>query len=298
MAEKKIAEKKVIGKKMNYFLFGSSAALERFLKRKMAATVEDKIEWCVMEKFPGNRILFTAEHAATKKLPMGEFGDRAYVGIGDKNTGILAKLGAYYLHSAYLTPLFLRTEADAARPIEDLGKGLRLFVKIFYAKQKTTYVPIHAYPSMLPYLKRYHQLIEQLNPKAIVSVHGMHVKRKFDVLFGFGEGYEAIGGKRQAFKFKNEFTDYLDKIFGLVGLSSRLQIAVSTWLLKGSRNYILTKHVIEHNKKHGKKRLGLQVEFNWRGRVMEGDRAVPTIPYQLVVQSLGDFVYKWMNTNF
>jgi len=38
----------------------------------------------------------------------------------------------------------------------------------------------------------------------------------------------------------------------------------------------------------------MQVEFNWKGRVKEGD-AVPTIPYQIVVQALGDFVYRWKN---
>lgn len=282
----------------NYLLFASSDALERFLKRKMCPTVEDSIEYCVMEKFAGNRILITAEHAQTKKIMLEELGPKAYAGLGDKNTDILAKLGAYYLRSAYLMPLFIRTEADASRPPEDLGKGLRLFVKLMYAKQRTGYIPIHTNPSMLKHLIKYHQTIEKLNPNVIISIHGLSVKREFDMLFGFGENYECIGGKGEAFMFKNEFTDYLDRIFSEIGIRSNLKIAVSTWRFTGSQNYVLSKHIIEHNSAVNNpknKRIGLQVEFNWRGRVSEDDNSMPIIPYQIVVQALGDFVFKWKN---
>jgi hypothetical protein len=280
---------------MNYLLFQSSESLESFLKRRVCPEVENKIEWCVMEKFPVNRILFTAEHAVVARIDMKEFGAKAYTRVGDKNTGLLARLAAHYTRSAYVIPRFLRTEADAARPPEDLGKGLRLFVRVFYSKQATTYVPIHSNPAYLSCLEKYHQTIEQLNPKAIVSVHGMNVKRKFDVLFGFGENYECIGGKKEAFRFKNEFASYMDDV--LKGMNGNLNIAVSTWLLTGSRNYVLTKHVAEYNKMHENKRIGMQVEFNWKGRIMNNDRTVPSIPYQAVVQALGDFVFKWTNNS-
>lgn len=296
---------KTIGK--NFLLFDSSEALERFLKRKMFPTTEDGIEYCIMERFAGNKILFTAEHAQTKSIEMKEFGPQAYAGLGDKNTDILAKLGAYYLRSAYIMPLFVRTDADAARPPEDLGKGLRLFVKLMYAKQRTAFIPIHTNPSMLPKLNRYHELIDRLNPQVIISLHGLSVKREFDLLFGFGSDYETIGGKKEAFRFRDEFTNYLDGLFRQLGVHASLRIAVSTWRFTGSQNYVLTKHIIEHNKlidnkrvtdkllETRKKRIGLQVEFNWRGRVSEADISVPTVPYQLVVQALGDFVYKWKN---
>jgi len=278
---------------MRYLTFNSSESLNSFLKRKIEPTITDDIEYCAMEKFSTNKILFTAEHAIADRVELKEFGRKAYANVGDINTGILAKLATFNLRSAYLVPLFLRTEADASRPPEDLGKGLRLFTRVFHSKtQTTTFIPIHNNQKFLPSLERYHKIIEQLNPSAIVSVHGMSVKRKFDVLFGFGENYNSIGGKKQAFKFKNEFAVFLDRIFNELKLNS-LQIAVSTWLLAGSRNYVLTKHVTEYNKKHEKKRIGMQVEFNWRGRVREDD-PVPSLSYQIVVQALGDFVLQWV----
>jgi hypothetical protein len=303
-AEKIISGEQMNGRseRKNYLLFASSQALERFLKRKICPTAENGIEYCTMERFAGNRILFTAEHAQTKRIAIEGLGTREYVGVGDKNTGVLAKIGAYYLRSAYLIPLFIRTEADASRPPEDLGKGLRLFVSVKRGgrdyEQKTSYVQIHKNRSMLPKLVKYHQTIKKLNPGAIISVHGISKKRKFDLLFGFGNDYECIGGKREAFRFKTEFTNYLDQIFREFGVRANLKIAVSTWRFTGSQNHVLTKHVIEHNhniKDPKKKRVGLQVELNLRGRVSKGDGNMPTIPYQLVLQALGDFVYKWNN---
>jgi len=290
----------------NYLLFASSDALKRFLKRKICPRASNGIEYCVMERFAGNRILFTAEHAQTERIMMKGLGAREYVGVGDKNTDILAKLGAYYLRSAYLMPLFIRTEADASRPPEDLGKGLRLFVTVKRGGRdvgrKTSYLQIHKNPSMLPKLENYHKTIEKLNPYTIISIHGLNIKREFDLLFGFGENYECIGGRREAFRFKNEFTDYLDRMFRELSVRANLKIGVSTWRFTGSQNYVLTKHVIEHNRAQAandpkKKRIGLQAELNLRGRVTKSDDEIPTIPYQLVAQALGDFVYKWNMRN-
>lgn len=280
----------------NYLTFATSEELNNFLKRKIEPVVQDKIEYCIMEKFAANKILFTAEHAMRKKIEVND-GGKGYIYIGDINTDILAKLAAFYIHSAYIFPLFLRTQADAARPPEDIGKGLRLFTRIFSkGSSKTTYMPIHQDTTYLPYLMKYHELIKHLSPDVIVSIHGMSVNRKFDVLFGFGENYEAIGGKKNAFRFKNEFESFVDGIFSLVGKKNNLKIALSTQLLTGSKNHVLTKHVIEYNRglnggQH--KRFGMQVEFNWKGRVKTGDKGRPTIPYQILVQALGDFVYKW-----
>ena len=287
----------------NYLLFASSDAFKRFLTRKISPTVnEGVLECCVMERFPGNRILFTAEHAQTVRIPLKDetSSKKVYAGLGDKNTGVLAKIGAYYLRSAYMIPLFVRTDADASRPPEDLGRGLRLFVKPRHGQQKTVAIQIHKKSDMLQHLNKYHSTIEALDPNVIVSIHGISVKRKFDLLFGFGEDYEFIGGKIQAFKFKNEFTNYLDQIFREIGIHHALNIGVSTWRFTGSQNYVLTKHIAERNQRleeGKKKRIGLQVELNFRGRVSEDDENIPTIPYQIVVQALGDFVYKWKNGN-
>ncbi len=281
----------------NYLIFGSSDAMNRFFKRKISPTVTESIEYCVMEKFRVCRVLFTAEHAQTDRIPLPEVGKKAYIGVGDKNTGVLAKIGAYYLRSAYIMPRFIRTDADASRPPEDLGKGLRLFVRPKYADQKTMYVPIHSNRSFLPKLKEYHSIIKKIDPRVIISIHGISIKRKFDLLFGFGEDYKCIGGKKEAFRFRSEFTDYLDRVFRETGVRANLKIGVSTWRFTGSQNYVLTKHVIDYNKKAPlkKKRIGLQVEMNLRGRMMRGDEGIPTFPYQLTIQTLGDFLYKWKN---
>jgi hypothetical protein len=291
-----------VKQRKNYIVFGSSEAMNRFFRRKISPTVNDSVEYFVMEKFRGNRILFTAEHAQTKRIGLEGAGKKAYIGIGDKNTEVLAKIGAYYLRSAYIVPRFIRTEADASRPPEDLGIGLRLFVKPSYAGQKTMYIPIHSNKSFLVRLNEYHRTIEQLDPRAIISVHGISMKREFDLLFGFGEDYETIGGKKEAFRFRHEFTEYLDSIFRETGIRANLKIAVSTWRFTGSQNHVLTKHIIEHNRTKSKgdprkKRIGFQVEMNLRGRHTKGDDDLPTIPYQLTIQALGDFIYKWKNNN-
>jgi len=294
MVDRKASDLSQANPKTAYLTFTTSEALNNFLKRKTEPVVKDKQECCVMGKFRSNRILFTAEHAQTKKIELPEYGKRAYAGIGDTNTDILAKLGAYYTRSAYIIPLFLRTEADASRPVEDLGKGLTLFTKVFYTDKKI-HLAIHTDTSFRPYLEKYHETIEKLNPKAIMSIHGMNIKRKFDVLFGFGDDYKAIGDKKTALEFKLGFIEHLDRVFELLGMRNNLEIAVSTWFLAGSRNEILARHIINHNKQAKKedRRFGVQVEFNWRGRAMEADKSIPTLPYQLTVQALGDFILKW-----
>lgn len=285
-------------KRNNYLLFGSSSDLERFFSRKICPIIGKDIDYCVMQNYDAKRILFTAEHAQTERHMLPHLGGRAYAGVGDKNTDALAKIGAYYLRSAYILPLFIRTEADASRPPEELGNGLRLFVKPKYASQETTYIPIHKDRAASKKLEEYHNTIGRLNPKTIVSVHGIGEKREFDLLFGFGEDYEAIGGKKEAFRFKNQFTEFLDDVFREASIRTNLKIGVSTWRFTGSQNYTLTRHVIEHNRRttHEKdKRLGMQIELNFRGRVDKKDRELPTFPYQLMVQALGDFVYRWGN---
>jgi len=278
---------------MNYIVFQNLPDLDRFMKRKISPKIEGRVEYSVMEKFSCNRILFTAEHAQTSRLEI-EKSKRAYIGVGDLNTDIIAKIGAYYLRSAYIFPLFVRTEADASRPPEELGKGLRLFVKPSYSKQKIAYLPIHKNASMLTELNRYHEIIERLSPKGLISVHGISVKREFDMLFGFGDDYQAIGGKEKAFEFKHGFINYLDSIFRELGIKEGLKIAISKWRFTGSQNYVLNSHVIEHNYSRDAKikRTGMQVELNFRGR--SGNNSIPTIPYQIAIQALGDFTYKWM----
>jgi len=282
-----------------FLVFKSSKDLESFLKRKLDPVRKNGVEYCTFNNFRRNRILFTAEHAVTKKVFLPSLGKGAYVGVGDVNTDILAKLGAVFNKGAYVMPLFCRTEADASRDPRELGKGLRLFVHTHKTKkQKYVFLPIHRNKNFLPFLINYHKIIESLNPRILISVHGVSVKRKFDVILGFGEEYMGIGGKRNAFRFKIEFLDFLDRIFHSLGMENDLEVAVSTWRFTGSMNFVLTSHVIEYNKKNSDKRMGFQVEFNYKGRVYNFDKRLPSPQYQIVVQALGFFSLMWYKNNF
>ncbi len=286
----------VLGDRNNYLLFDSYDAFNRFMSRKTNPVVEDAVEYCRMEKYPVSRILFTAEHDKTEKVPLREISDTAYAGLGDTNTGTLAKIGAYYLRTAYLIPNFVRTDADPSRPPEDLGRGLRLFVKQKRTGNYPVSVLIHKKTSMMPKLMRYHEVIEQMNPKFVLSVHGVSEKREQDIIFGFGKEYNYIGGKKEAFRFRDEFSQELDRAYNSIGITANLNIEVSTWRFLGHKNYVLSNHVTDHNLRSDEKRMGIQVEFNLKGRVSKHDEKLPTIPYQMAIQVLGDFVYKWNNS--
>jgi len=197
-------------------------------------------------------------------------------------------------------PLFCRIDADASRDPKELGKGLRLFVHTHGTKkQKYVFLPIHRNKNFLPYLINYHKIIESLNPRILISVHGVSIKRKFDLILGFGRNYMGIGGKKNAFKFKIEFLEFLDRVFNSLGMKNNLEIVVSTWRFTGSMNFVLTSHVIDYNKKNSdKRRLGFQVEFNYRGRVSKFDKRLPSPEYQVTIQALGLFSLQWYRNNF
>jgi len=284
-----------VKERKSYLLFESYDALERFLSRKVSVTEEDAVEYCKMEKYPVSKILFTAEHDKTTRVHLKQISETAYAGLGDTNTGTLAKIGAYYLRSGFLVPKFVRTDADPSRPPGELGKGLRLFVKQKRTGNSPVSIPIHKRASMMPKLMRYHEVIDEMDPDVIMSVHGVSAKRDFDMVFGFGKDFNYIGGKREAFRFRDQFSQELDRVFSELGISANLDIRVSTWRFMGHKNYVLSHHVDEYNKNNGRKRIGMQVEFNHRGRVSKEDDRLPTIPYQMAIQVLGDFMYKWKN---
>ena len=190
-----------------------------------------------------------------------------------------------------------RKDADAARNPKELGKGLVLFTRITNSEtpQKVAYVPIHSDSSYLKILERYHSIIEKLNPRAIISVHGLHADREFDMLFGFGPNYEMIGGKKEAFKFKKFYIQKLSQIFEKLNLNFDMRIGVSTWRWMGSKNYVLTRHIAEYNKSGKKKRIGLQVEMNYKGRVCKETKGLPSKEYQIAIQVLGEVVWEWLS---
>lgn len=269
--------------------------MDRVLEKKLKPVEEDGIEYCILDGFKDNRILFTAPHAFTSRIRMKKFGEGAYIGIGDKNTGKLARLAALHTNTAYIIPKVLRTEVDPSRPPEDLGKDLKLLVPILHSEKekKTIYIPIHQNKSLEYILDRYHKLIGSFKPRGIVFIHGMHSRHKFDILLGFGENYIGINGKDKAFKFKKELINKTQRLFQKFGIKQELNIEVSKWLFVGKNNYPLEKYVIEYNKKHKKKRIGVNAEFNLRGRTSKEDKNLPTIRYQLALQTLADLTVEW-----
>ncbi len=284
-----------MARKKVYLTFNSKKSFESFFKRKTSPILEDEIEYCILNHYNSNRILFTAEHANSKTFRMKK--DKSIViNVGDRNTDILAKIGSFHLLSAYIFPHFNRIDADAARDPRDLGKGLVLFTRVCSNKSKikVVYVPIHRNKQYYQKLIKYHSIIESLNPKAIISVHGIHAQRKFDFLLGFGGDYACIGGKKNAFLFKRMFIQRLKDAFEEVGLKFDLKIGVSTWRWTGSKNYVLNKHVIQHNRKNKMKRIGVQIEMNYRGRVSSNN--FPSKEYQIGIQVLGETMLYWLKT--
>jgi len=258
-----------------------------FLKRKFDPIVEKKVEYQVFEKFGINRILFTAEHATIGNVYCEEL--NRSLKVGDRNTGLVAKIGAFGLRSAYIFPLFSRVEADAARDPKEIGKGLKLFTFVRDSKKKYVHVTIHKNKKFLIYLNHYHDIIEKINPKVIISVHGISGKRKWDIAFGFGKNFEIVGGKKEALNFLLNFQDYLDKIFRKFKIEKFYVMDIFDWRFAASKNFVLTKHVVEFNKKNKEKRFGMQVEINKRERVDEKEK-IPTIACQIFIQALGKFV--------
>ena len=267
--------------KTSILVFDSRNELVDFLRRKLQPTKVGEIEFQSLENYPARRILFTAEHPKVNHFPELE------AWVGEKDTDLLAKLAALHLRSAFLVSWIPRHEADAARDPAQLGKGLRLWLKT--RNGKTIFVPIHRNPAYFGKLVFFHKKIQELKPRILVSIHGTHRSRKFDLLLGFGANYEGIGGKKAALEFKLKFLDYLDKVFSELGLREDFKVGVGKLRFAGGVNYVLDKHVVEFNKSSGEKRIGVQAEFNWKIRGED-------LKYsQVVVQALGEFLLQNFN---
>jgi len=281
---------------MSFIIFDNKKELENFLKRVRSKRLE-KIEYGILENYKKNRILFTAEHAYTSQVRTPEYGKESYVKIGDTNTDILAMMMAYRLRSSFLISRLSRIEADAARPIKTLGKDERILLEIFRSKDKKQYIRIHRNKDYAPFLLQYHSVIERLNPSALVSVHGMCERgHPPDILLGFGKNYRIVGGRKNALKFKNFFIERVDKALSELKIENRLKINISKSLFTGEKNYVLNKHVIQYNKTRERKRFGIHVEFNERGRISKGNFVRKD--YQIAAQVLADTIVDWSKEYF
>ena len=278
---------------MKFVIFNSKKELENFMK-KIRREKLDKIEYGILKNFKKNRVLFTAEHAYTSRVKTPQYGKESYVKIGDKNTDKLAMIMAHKLKSSFLIPRLSRVEADANRPINTLGKNERILLEIFKSKDKNKkYFRIHRNKEYTPFLEKYHSIIEKLNPSALVCVHGMCEKdHPPDILLGFGKNYRIIGGTENALEFKNLFIKKVNKTLSQFKIENKLKINISKSLFTGEKNYLLSKHVIQYNKTNRKKRFGMHVEFNARGRIIR--RNFIRKDYQIAAQVLADTVLEWL----
>jgi len=275
-------------------IFNTNKELGNFLE-KIPCKRLGKIEYGIFKNFKKNKILFTAEHAHDTRIKTPQYGEKAYVKVGDTNTDKLAILMAYRLESSFLISKFPRVEADFSRPINTLGKNERIFIEIFNSRGKEKkYFRAHRNKDYASFLEKYHDIIEKLAPSAIVSVHGMSEKgHPPDILLGFGKNYRMINGVTKALEFKNLFIKNLDRVFAKLKIKNKLKINISRWLFTGEKNYVLTKHILQYNKN---KRFGMHVEFNFRGRVIK--RGFIRKDYQIAAQVLAETVLEWMNEYF
>ena len=276
-----------------FVLLNTVEDVNRFLRR-FKPKLENKIEYEVLGNYSKNRILITAEHAETKKLFLPKYGKDVYAGIGDKNTGKLAKLASYRIGCAYMIPRILRTQVDLSRSYKEF-KSVALYAGLFNIKKyRKTKVLIHRDIEKANILFFFHNKIEKLRPRAILSFHGMHLRYKPDILLGFGPGRKYFD---KPFAFREFFQSNLTDALNIMALENNLDIKISKKLFTGTKNYTLYKHIKKFNDKQkskSKKRIGIHVEFNLRGRIRKTTNEVPKIKYQIAAQILADSLREWL----
>jgi len=198
------------------------------------------------------------------------------------------------LKAAFLISRLSRIEADPCRPIRNLGKNEKILINVYKSKDRgKKYFHIHRNKGYALFLKKYHFMVEKFNPSALISVHGMSEEgHSPDILLGFGKNYRIIGGMDDALQFKKLFIKNLDENFSRLKIENKLKINISKWLFTGEKNYVISKHVIDYNKISKKKRFGMHVECNERGRKLLGNSIRKD--YQIAAQVLADTILEWL----
>ena len=187
-----------------------------------------------------------------------------------------------------------RYYADLCRPP---GQFSTLRVKINKSDRDFTRLPINWDESSVKVSKTFHRTIEKMNPRIILSYHGMHTRNDTDILLGFGPEKSYSLGNKNAFKFRDFFKEVLRQRLSEAGLRNDIIVKISKNLFTGSNNYTLFKHIAEYNKKNSKKRLGIHVEFDRRGRKMKKYPPVPRLRYQVAGQVLVECAKIWEKEN-
>lgn len=280
-------------KKKNIFLFNTAKGLNKFLgllKFPFLRIDYGTIETGHMYKYKKTRVLITAEHAETSRIPVigikTESGEEPFIPVGDKNTDKLAKLAAKSVNGAYILSRLPRTTIDMSRSPKELKKNVTVPVKIFGTKKMMTRLLVHKSPKKERILKRYQRRVNRLHPEVILSYHGMHHRHRSDITLGFGPNKIYIGGRKYAVLFTRLFKKRLKVAFAEHKLKDGLKIRRSKYTFLGRSNYTLKRNVRLYNKKYKKKRMGIHVEFNLRGRTRRDSKEVPKLRYQVAAQVL------------
>lgn len=206
---------------------------------KLGRRIDSNIEYKIFKNYEKNKILITAEHAFTERIRTPQYGKHAYIGLGDKNTDILAKIAAYSLQSAYMVPWISRYKVDFARNPQLIGKDNRLLVKVYRSTIPIKkYTKVHNDKKYLPFLMRYLYIIEKLKPNFILSYHGMHSRHPTDISLGAGPDYKYLGGRDQAKRFVSYLRHRINTELKEMGFKKPLNIRLSTLFL-GTKNYML-----------------------------------------------------------
>jgi len=252
-------------------IFSNEPELEEFFKRIGSEWIEEKVEYKLFDGYERTRVLIVAPHASRERVKVEIEGRKISLRVGDVNSDKLAKIAAYNIGGAYLISYVSRIHADFARRPDDLGKGLRLNY-LYHGKRRS--IRIHRDESYKPLLERFHELIEELKPRFILSFHGTVIKN-FDALLGFGEERKFIGGRENAMMFKRLVLEKMKK-YGI-----EAKIGVSKRFYLGRSEAILTMHVNEG-------RNGCLVEFSDKERV-----GFPSKRYQILATCIAEVARGW-----
>ncbi|MAH42298.1 hypothetical protein CL614_01040 [archaeon] len=248
------------------------------------------IETGHMYKYRKTRVLITAEHAETTRIPViglkTKSGQETFIPVGDKNTDKLAKLAAKAVNGAYILSHLPRTTVDMSKSPKELREDISVPVKIAGTKRMMTRLIIHTNPKKERILKKYQNRVKILRPEIIICYHGMHKRHKSDITLGFGPHKIYIGGRKYATMFTKYYKKELKKTLESMKLRNNLKIRRSKYIFLGRTNFTLKKNVRLHNKRFKKKRMGIHVEFNLRGRTTKASTEVPKLRYQVAAQVL------------
>ncbi len=226
--------------------------------------------WYLPEKWNG--VLIIAPHAGKKKLQLSE---EEYITLGEKNTDALTVVASANTGAGFIIVKVPRDEADFARPPELLGTGAR--AKLATSMGRARVITTHNNPVWQPVLEKFHKLITEIQPRFLLTYHGMS-SRAFDVLLGFGKDRRYIGGWENAKKFRENIQEFLQK------WDVEVKIGISKKKLTGESDYILNHYTAKFGIP------GALVEYNWQGRKGE----IPSREYQLTAVAIAKAAERWV----